>query len=169
MIIKFNDFLNESIRDKMIGVLKPDQIEDIVSDDTLDTFISIYKSFKDMNEMDIEILNKIEEELLFKDEWEKLPKEKRKEVIDDIFSTGFGSLILRYDLLTQDQINNTIWEDDLNTALYNLQTEIGVTSGDVASVAFSGIEEEDWENADYEQRKIWIDNYLDTERHYLDF
>ena len=170
MITNFNEFINEGLRDQMVGVLKPEQIENIISDDTLDTFISTYKSFKkDMNELDIEILNKIAEELLFVDEWKELPKEKRKEIIDDIFSTGFGSLILRYNLLTQDQINNTLWEDDLNTALYDLQTKIGVTSGDVASMSFSGIEEEDWTNADYEQRQIWIDDYLDTERNYLDF
>ena len=52
-------------------------------------------------------------------------------------------------------MNNVIWEDDLNTALFDLQSEIGQDYGDNAGMFFSKYDdaEDYWEKAPYEERE----------------
>ena len=73
-------------------------------------------------------------------------------------------------------MDNVLGEDDLNMALYDLQTEIGQQWGDNAGLFFSGngphdefggLDAEDWwEQASYEERKEIIKDYLNYEEFY---
>ena len=70
--------------------------------------------------------------------------------------------------LTETQIEDIINEDDLNTAMYELQGMIGEDDGGVCGMYWSEFNDsdEEWEKSSTEQRYEHIAKYLDLEDSY---
>lgn len=72
--------------------------------------------------------------------------------------------------LTLSNVKSIIHDDDLNSAMFNLQGMIGQDDGGVCGVYFSGLDDPDeqWEEGTPEQRLFWVKGYLELEATYAE-
>ena len=182
MITKFNNFLNESLRDLMTGI--PDeeirgnlkglsinsQFEFIKNNGLPEKFypVSVEKLSKKYNK-----IKKLKDKKRYIDS-EFVPSEVYKddkeliEYLDDnIFTSIQGTRDIRNMEPISDEeikrdINNTLLENDLNEALLIIQDLIGQKYGDTAASYFSHYDDVDnyWSNLSYIDRKILLEPYL---------
>lgn len=70
----------------------------------------------------------------------------------------------RFSRITEKLITEAVKTDDLNDALYRFQNAIGIDSGDIAGVVFSGGWDDEWPLATIERRREMMDHYISVER-----
>lgn len=70
----------------------------------------------------------------------------------------------RFSLITKKLVAAAVATDDLNDALYQFQNAIGIDSGDVAGVVFSGGWDDEWTTASLARRHEMMTHYVATER-----
>lgn len=70
-------------------------------------------------------------------------------------------------LITDKLLTRTIAENDLNDALFMFQNAVGIDSGDVAGLVFSGRGwDTEWPLASPDRRIEMMNHYIDVERIY---
>lgn len=70
----------------------------------------------------------------------------------------------RFSRITKKLIAVAVVCDDLNQGLCDFQNAIGIDSGDVAGVVFTGDWEREWPIASQERRQEMMAHYIHTER-----
>jgi len=237
MITKYNDFLNESLKDKMTGVSEddvkksldklsvfdrinkirrynigdkylpsqeeiekgldglgivdkiekikiyklphtsiPKEVSELVNDDDLKSVLSKLKKTLEMEDaLDIDF----EDSFSWRDEppkkWKESSIEDRYQLLLNMVGHGVDRTTIRNKIskpMTQDQIDEIIHDDDLNSAMYSLQHMMGIKTGDNCGMFFSGYgadegydtAEEWWDEATPEERKETMEDYLADER-----
>lgn len=56
--------------------------------------------------------------------------------------------------------------NDLDEAVRRIQDALGIETGDVAAVAFSGLDDGEWATLSRERRAVWLCNWLISEVHH---
>jgi len=186
MITNYNDFLNESLRDKMTpvadekiidklkGLSIPQQLKFIKDKGLPEKFYPISKEEmrKKLDEMDIESkLQYIDAENIpcgvYNDDTELM-----NYLDDSILGKIKDILIIRYpesdlpsDHYIRDIVSYVIQDNELDDALYQLQDLIGQELGDYAGIYFSKFDDPDeyWSHSSIMDRRITINEYLDHE------
>lgn len=70
----------------------------------------------------------------------------------------------RFSQITEKLITEAVTTDDLNDALYRFQNAIGIDSGDIAGVVFTGAWDDEWPLTTIERRREMMDHYISVER-----
>jgi hypothetical protein len=70
----------------------------------------------------------------------------------------------RFSQITKKLITEAVTTDDLNDALFRFQNAIGIDSGDIAGVVFTGVWDDEWPLATIKRRREMMDHYISVER-----
>ena len=164
------DKVKQIIKYKFPDEYIPEQYSNLVNDDDLKSVLSKLKTFiemEDASDYDFERCFSWRDDP--SEVWKSSPIEERLDLILKMIDTGIEHTIIRRNLskdMTQQQIDDIIYDDDLNDAMSDLQNMMGIKYGDQCGMFFSIYDDADsvWSNATPELRKEIMDDYLDSER-----